>query len=119
MAQRWSSPTEAFATLTQKTHIMALQGGEPGPFAQAIAGLDIALWDLLGRRADQSLWQFLGGTHSAVSTYASGLNPEDFEGIVEQKLADGYNAFKIKVGYNREMDFVALNSMRQMIGGRR
>ena len=52
-------------------------------------------------------------------TYASSLNPEGFEGLVEQKFADSYNAFKIKNGFHREMDFVALNSMQQTIGERR
>ena len=32
-------------------HVRAgLQSGEPGPFAQAIAGIDLAVWDLYARR---------------------------------------------------------------------
>src|SRR5437868_871390 len=33
-------PAQAFETLTQGTAVLALQCGEPGPFAQAIAGID-------------------------------------------------------------------------------
>ena len=44
-------PAEASAWLTSTTAVLALQAGEPGPFAQCVAGLDTALWDLSARRA--------------------------------------------------------------------
>jgi len=97
---------------------MTLQAGEPGSFAQAIAGVDIALWDLVARRLDMPLWRLMGGNRDTVPTYASGLNPTGFEGIVEQKLDDGYNAFKIKIGFGQETDFAALTGMRALIGER-
>ena len=118
LSQAWTSPEAAFEAMTRKMHIMALQGGEPGPFAQAIAGVDIALWDLVARRAGEPLWRMLGGSRDAVPVYASGLNPEEFEGIVEDKLAGGYTAFKIKIGFGRDVDFAALTLMRELIGDR-
>lgn len=118
LSQAWAAPEDAFAAMTQRTHIMALQGGEPGPFAQAIAGVDIALWDLVARRSGEPLWRMLGGTRDAVPVYASGLNPEGFEGIVETKLAEGYTAFKIKIGFGQDTDFAALRLMRELIGDR-
>ncbi|MEC8204081.1 MAG: mandelate racemase/muconate lactonizing enzyme family protein, partial [Pseudomonadota bacterium] len=118
LAETWHSPTAAFATMTRKTHIMTLQSGEPGSFAQAIAGVDIALWDLAARKAGAPLWRFFGGKRDAVPTYASGLNPSGFEDIVARKLGEGYNAFKIKIGFGREVDFAALTTMREMIGER-
>src|SRR5690349_20826330 len=45
-----SEPAEIFNKLTQGTSVLALQSGEPGPFAQAIAGIDLAVWDLVARR---------------------------------------------------------------------
>jgi len=119
LSEEWESPAHAFETITRRTHIMALQSGETGSFAQAIAGVDIALWDLAARREGKPLWQLLGGTCDKVPTYASGLNPQGFEGIVESKLDEGYNAFKIKIGFGRETDFAALTKMRDMIGKRR
>ena len=118
LSEDWASPDAAFDAMTRKTHIMALQGGEPGPFAQAIAGVDIALWDLVARRAGEPLWRMLGGSRDAVPVYASGLNPEGFEAIVESKLGEGYTAFKIKIGFGREVDFAALTLMRDLIGDR-
>ncbi len=43
-------PSEVFDHLTAATSVEALQCGEQGPFAQAIAGVDIAVWDLFARR---------------------------------------------------------------------
>ena len=115
-SETWDSPVSAFDIMTRKTHIMALQGGEPGPFAQAVAGIDVALWDLVARRAGEPLWRLMGGARDSVPTYGSGLNPQGFEDIVESKLGDGYNAFKIKLGFGQKKDFATLKLLRSMIG---
>ncbi|MGH2877968.1 MAG: mandelate racemase/muconate lactonizing enzyme family protein, partial [Bradyrhizobium sp.] len=41
-----NEPSEIFDAVTQSTSVLALQSGEPGPFAQTIAGIDLAVWDL-------------------------------------------------------------------------
>ncbi len=118
LSEAWPSPAAAFEAMTAKTHIMTLQSGEPGAFAQAIAGVDIALWDLAASRVGEPLWRLMGGNRDTVPTYASGLNPQGFEEIVTRKLAEGYTAFKIKIGFGREIDFAALTRMRELIGAR-
>tara|TARA_B100000676_G_scaffold85029_1_gene85064 strand:- start:2943 stop:4082 length:1140 start_codon:yes stop_codon:yes gene_type:complete len=118
LSETWASPAAAYEAMTRKTHIMALQAGEPGSFAQAIAGVDIALWDLAARASGQPLWKLFGGERDTVPTYASGLNPTGFEDIVVRKLNEGYAAFKIKIGFGRETDFAALSKMRDLIGDR-
>src|SRR3954468_872866 len=45
-----SAPPQIFEQLTRGPSVLALQCGEPGPFAQAIAGIDLAVWDLYARR---------------------------------------------------------------------
>ena len=50
LSKTWASPQQAFTELTQALHILGLQSGEPGPIAQVIAGVDIALWDLIGKK---------------------------------------------------------------------
>ena len=73
----WTGPGEAFDHLSESTRVLALQAGEPGPFSQAIAGIDIALWDLAARRAGQPLWRLLGGEgNRRVPAYASGIGPD-------------------------------------------
>ena len=59
VGRAFASPEEAFRELSAKTAVLAIQSGEPGPIAQAIAGVDIALHDLAARRAGVPLWRHL------------------------------------------------------------
>jgi D-galactarolactone cycloisomerase len=109
-------PSEVFEQLSSATSVLALQSGEHGPFAQAIAGLDIALWDLFAKRAKTPLWRLLGGTTGRMRVYASGLNPA---GCVEQAEAAarrGHRAFKLKIGFNAEKDRRNLRDLRKLAG---
>ena len=45
LGAQFESPIDFFHTLEKQTRIRAVQCGEIGPFAQVIAGLDIAIWD--------------------------------------------------------------------------
>ncbi|QGZ62133.1 mandelate racemase/muconate lactonizing enzyme family protein [Paraburkholderia acidisoli] len=112
-------PAAQFDALTQRTAVLALQSGEPGPLAQAIAGIDLALWDLQARRAGLPLWRLLGGASGEIGVYASGLNPTGAQPIVEERIARGFEAFKLKLGFGRERDTSNLAALREMIGGAR
>src|SRR5690606_13422197 len=114
--REYDDPAAAFAHLTAATEVLALQSGEPGPMAQAIAGVDLALWDLCARRAGQPLWAFLGGTHDRIQVYASGINPDDPASMVHKKHAEGYRAFKLKLGFGQDRDLANLRSARDAIG---
>ncbi|ORE97832.1 mandelate racemase/muconate lactonizing enzyme family protein [Aurantimonas sp. 22II-16-19i] len=113
----FDEPAAAFAQLSEATAVLAIQSGEPGPLAQAIAGIDIALWDMLARRADEPLHRFLGGPDvNRVKAYASGLNADAPETLASQKAAAGYRRFKIKVGFGEEQDRRNLDAMRETFG---
>src|SRR4051794_17972096 len=56
-----SEPRLLRSHLEKRTHVMALQCREPGPFAQIVAAIDQAAWDMAARRANQPLFVFLGG----------------------------------------------------------
>lgn len=99
-------PAETLSLLTQKTHILTLQCGEPGPLSQAIAGLDIALWDLIARKKGKPLYTLLGNKAvEKVPVYASGINPDESLKTVSDCRKEGYRAFKLKVGFGHELDF--------------
>lgn len=115
-AQAFADPKQAFDHLTQRTAVLALQSGEPGPFAQCIAGLDLALWDLCARRAGLPLWRYLGGSSDEVEVYASGLNPTAPERVVEQRRSEGYRAFKLKIGFGEDRDIGNLTTLRHLLG---
>ena len=81
--------------LSGRTAVLALQSGEPGPVAQVIAGIDLAVLDLQARRARLPLWRLLGGECDEITVYASGLNPTGVEAIVSERLTRGFDAFKL------------------------
>lgn len=112
----FSGPAEAQQFNVAKTEVLALQAGEPGPFAQVIAGLDLALWDLCARRAEMPLWQFLGGNSDEIGVYASGLNPMGSESLVAEKLRNGFSAFKVKIGFGPNHNSASLKNIRDIIG---
>ncbi len=96
-----------------------LQWGAPGPLMQAISGVEIALWDLLGKSLGCPVYRLLGGgPHGAIPAYASGLGPADFEDSVRECLEQGFTAFKLKVGFGRGQDLANLRRMRDLIGDR-
>lgn len=76
----------------------------PGSYrARANAGLDTALWDMLGRRAGKPVVELLGGTARPLRAYASSMKrditPQD-EATRLARLRDdhGFDAFKWRVG---------------------
>jgi L-alanine-DL-glutamate epimerase-like enolase superfamily enzyme len=111
-----AQPSDAFALLTQKTSVLALQSGEPGPFAQAIAGIDLALWDMFARRSGVPLWRLLGGDGATIKVYASGINPVGSRAMAEAALKRGHNALKLKIGFEPATDSANLKSLRDLVG---
>lgn len=111
-----SHPLDIFENLTQATSVLALQSGEPGPFAQAISGIDLAVWDLYARRRQLPLWKLLGGNGSRIRVYASGINPTGSRQMAEAAISRGHRALKLKVGFDLAADRANLTSLRQLIG---
>lgn len=117
LSKPFSAPSEAFDFLTRSTDVLAIQSAEPGPFAQAIAGLDTALWDLAARRAGKPLWQYLNSAaRPTIGVYASGLNPTEPESPASTKADEGFAAFKLKIGFGRDRDVANLTALRQCLG---
>jgi L-alanine-DL-glutamate epimerase-like enolase superfamily enzyme len=106
----FDQPQEVFDYLTRKTHVLAIQTAEVGPIAQAIAGVDIALWDLVARRANKPLAQMMGGDVRQIPAYASGINPAGADETIGRAREEGYWAFKVKIGFGHEADLNTLAS---------
>ena len=115
LAQDWETPTQAFIELSRRLHILGIQTGEPGTIAQTIAGVDMALWDLVGKKMGQPLWQLFGGS-ATIQTYASGLSPTHPEKLAAAKRHEGFRAFKLKVGFDAQRDLANLRTLRELLG---
>jgi len=112
----FDTPFAVYEHLSAATAVLAIQSGEHGPLAQAIAGLDLAVWDLCARRAGEPLWRFLGGSRDTVGVYASGLNPQAPEQLVARKWEEGFRAFKLKIGFEPMRDLENLRRIRDTAG---
>jgi L-alanine-DL-glutamate epimerase-like enolase superfamily enzyme len=87
------------------------------PFSEA---LQHALWDLTAKQVDMPLWRLLGGTRKRVKAYASGLDfhlsDKDFVDLFGRADAQGFSAFKIKVGHaDFERDLHRLNLLQKTV----
>jgi L-alanine-DL-glutamate epimerase-like enolase superfamily enzyme len=120
LGQEWDNPAQAFSLLSRRLHVLGIQCGEPGTMAQAVAGADIALWDLAARLADLPLWRLLGRSDASprVPAYASGISPTKPEELAAAKRAEGFRAFKLKVGFGAERDLANMAALRALLGPR-
>lgn len=72
----------------------------------AKAGVEMALWDLLGKRAGKSLRELWGGALDKVQVGVSvGIqdSPEELVDTVGRYIADGYQRIKIKIKPGRDV----------------
>ncbi|MGE4248173.1 MAG: mandelate racemase/muconate lactonizing enzyme family protein [Parvibaculaceae bacterium] len=75
--------------------------GRGGTLTHATSGIDIALWDILGKAVGQPVGRLLGGTYRRrVKPYCSLLmeEPSRMKDVVQRYHAQGFRAFKIGWG---------------------
>jgi L-alanine-DL-glutamate epimerase-like enolase superfamily enzyme len=93
-------PEWLWQVMTARSH----QHGDGGVLPAAISGLDIALWDLLARKANLPLYRLLGGYRDEVRAYASAgfyAEGKDTGGLADEArgyVEAGFRHVKIKVG---------------------
>jgi L-rhamnonate dehydratase len=67
--------------------------GRAGVAINAISGVDLALWDLIGKAAGMPVWRLLGGaTKSRIPAYCTGND-------IEQHVQFGYKRLKLAMPY--------------------
>lgn len=88
--------------LWQKLWWQLHYAGRGGHQTSAISAVDVALWDLLGKRLGTPLWRLFGGFDPKVPVYAGGI---DLQFTLDELLTQadrfqeaGFRAIKMKVG---------------------
>ncbi|HEV8317439.1 MAG TPA: mandelate racemase/muconate lactonizing enzyme family protein [Vicinamibacterales bacterium] len=106
---------------------MRVRGHRAGFYLEAIAGVDIALWDLAGKASGVPIYQLLGGAfRNPVRVYASGLPalaisapPDAFEQLTaeaRQIRAQGHTALKMALGRGLAGDIKSVRTIREALG---
>lgn len=87
----------------------------------AISAVDIALWDLRGKRLGQPLWKMAGGAAQTCKAYCGGIDlgfplPKLLDSV-QRYLDRGFNGVKIKIGQpTLEEDIARIKAVRALIG---
>ena len=95
--------------------------GRGGISSFAISAVDIALWDLRGKKNNKSLLTMAGGNNVSCKAYRGGIdlgyNQIKLVDSVSSYLDEGFNAVKIKVGHpDLSTDISRVQAVRHAIG---
>lgn len=125
------TPEQTLA-LASKTIAPLLQGGDPLRFAallhdlsplatshpSALAMVDMALYDLLGKIAGLPLYQLLGGFRDCMATSITIgiLSLEETLAAARRHVANGFRAIKLKGGSRVDEDIEKICRLRSLLG---
>ena len=94
--------------------------GTRGVGVVALSGVDIALWDILGKVRGVPIYQLLGGKcRDKVPVYATALYPEEPSLVAKRARAfaeQGFHGVKIKVGFDLAQDIKIVRAVRRELG---
>jgi len=94
--------------------------GIQGAGYRGTAGVEIALWDLIGKAANQPLYKLWGGGRDRVAPYASMLRlstPEERADIAVKLKAQGWQAIKYRCSFpTMKEDIRLVETVRKAVG---
>lgn len=98
--------------------------GQRGATMTAQSGLDIALWDAVGKHYGEPVWRLMGGAFRLdIPAYATGgfrqVGRDRVAALVEEVsayAAQGFGATKIKIGHGFGDDLASIAAVRRAIG---
>lgn len=98
--------------------------GQKGLAIEALSAVDIALWDLKARHLGVSVGRLLGGRlRDKVEAYATGFyrkrHGDPLEYLVKEaheRVAAGFSAIKLKLGFGMESDVRLCETVRRAVG---
>ncbi len=99
---------------------MRIRGHHTGFMSEAIAGIDIALWDIAGKATGLPVHLLMGGGyHDKVRCYQSHLpvlEVEEMVAIAQHHVKEGYHGIKVSGGVGAEVDIRNIERIREGVG---
>jgi len=109
-----------------KVYNLLRDSGQKGMPVQAISGLDIALWDILGKKSKLPLYQLVGGKCNAeIAVYGYGMMLQKkplkelitlFQDEAKKIKSKNFKAMKMKIGLGPKEDLELVTAVRKVIG---
>lgn len=100
--------------------LMRVRGFFGGYYVDALAGIDIALWDLFGRRTGLCVAQLVGGRrHETLPAYVSGLPRATLQercDLAVHWVERGYRAIKFAAAVSDEGIVTEMAALREAVG---
>lgn len=111
------------SALWQRMYNGSIYYGRRGVVIHAMSGIDMALWDILGKATGQPVYKLLGGARrNKIRAYASHLMPDSVDGVeslMKTDLDQGYTAVKLgwgTLGQNLPADVARIATARKALG---
>jgi D-arabinonate dehydratase/D-galactarolactone cycloisomerase len=106
---------------------MRLRGHDGGFLVEAISGIDIALWDILGKHTGEPIHRLLGGAYrDQIKVYASGVpatkaargeaDHARMLAAAQSAVDRGFQGLKMAIGSGPAADVASVRAVRELVG---
>lgn len=99
---------------------MRMRGHTKGHFVEAVSGVDVAIWDIIGKAHGLPTYKALHGFgRKTLPAYGSSVfndTPEKMAEKTQEFVSKGYPAVKIKLGMGLREDLAAIKAIREAVG---
>lgn len=101
-------------------HVATLRYYAQGLPYRGVAGVDIALWDIIGKACGQPLYKLWGGVKDRVIPYASMIRlstPEERAEMATRLMGEGWRAIKLRIhNHALKEDIRMVEAVREAVG---
>ncbi len=113
-------PDDVAALWEELYALMRVRGHWSGYFTDALAGVDIALWDLKGKLAGRPVYELLGGKRrDRITAYASGLPRATLQeriALAHALAAQGFRGVKFAAAVSGDAVIDEMRALREALG---
>jgi len=112
---------DAFATsaISQQLHLSLTPRAQTGHAQHAISAIDIALWDIRGKRLGLPIWRLLGGARPLVPSYTTFgmayMDRDELAAIARHLVQAGRQRLKMVIAANAEQRIDNGESMERIL----